>query len=165
MATVALQHPYDPVVRGSRLIGGVVTGNSYVVDGLGRVVVDTQDAPRMLAAGWLYAELSERPSAPTAGTNTVDFGAFPGSDFASVTITTADGLDPNAVLLSFVAPIATADHSADEHLVDPPVVSAVSNGDGTITISATANVAALNSPNPPDPMPYGKWSVGWAFLQ
>lgn len=164
MSTIALQHSLDVVPRGARSIVGPSTGNRYSVDGLGRVVVDTTDAPRMLAAGWLYADLSQRPGAPTAGVTTVDFGAFPGADFASTTLTAADALNPNAILLAQVAAVATADHSADEHLVDPPLVGAVSNGDGTITVSAVGN-SYQNSPIPPDPMPYGKWSVAWAFSQ
>jgi hypothetical protein len=164
MSTIALQHRLDALPRGNRSIVGAVTLTRYSVDGLGRVVVDTTDAPQLLATGWLYADLAERPGAPTAGVTTVDFGAFPGGDFASITLTAADAFNPNAILMAQVAPIATADHSADEHLVDPPLVGAVSNSDGTITVSAVGN-AYQNSPLPPDPMPYGKWSVAWAFSQ
>lgn len=164
MATVALQHPLDALPRGARTIVGSVTGTRYSVDGLGRVVVDTTDAPKMLASGWLYADLSARPNEPTAAIATVDFGSFPGSDFASVNVTANSQVNPNAILLAHVVQTATVDHSADEHLVDPPMVGAVNNGDGTITISAVPRQIP-NSPIPPEPMPYGKWSVGWAFLQ
>lgn len=164
MATIALQHPYDAFPRGARRIVGSATGTAYYTDGLGRVVVDTTDAPKMLANGWLYAELSEKPGSPTAGVATLDFGAFPGSGFATLNVTAADARDPNAVLTASVVAIATTDHSADEHLVDPPLVDAVSNGDGTITVNAVPRNSP-NSPIPPDPLPYGKWSVAWAFLQ
>jgi Collagen triple helix repeat (20 copies) len=59
----------------------------------------------------------------TSGTATLDFGAFPGASDASVAVASASigaGDRPQAWLF----PTATADHSADEHLVEPIAVFA-----------------------------------------
>ena len=179
MPTIALQHPYDTLPRGSRAISGFVTGNQYSVDGLGRVIVDTQDAPRMLAAGWLYADLAALPNESTSGVATLDFGSFPGSSTASVTVTASELFDPTAVLQVNVTPTATADHTADEHTADPPRVSAVVSGS---TIVITGFPSGRDLPVPPGTpfgntansqmpvaqqqlMPVGKWSVAWAFAE
>lgn len=165
MATITLQKIRPFAETQSHPIVGPVSGNKYVVDALGRVTVLTSDANAMMALGWLPAVPgSGGGTTPSSGVTTVDFGSFPGSDFATVTLTAADAADPNAILIAQVVPIATADHSADEHLVDPPRVGAINNGDGTITINAVPR-DAIPSPIPPDPMPYGKWSVAWGFLQ
>lgn len=178
MATIALQHGYDAWPRGVRRIAGAVTGNAYTIDGLGRVVVDTRDAPAMLAGSWLYASLSDLPNEPLGGTSLIDFGAFPGTNFASVTVAAADIAVPAAVIDAWVTPIATVDHSADEHLMDPPlVVSAVISG-SNIVITGVPSGRDLpvppgtpfgNTANSQQPTgnrqftPYGKWSVSWAF--
>lgn len=141
----------------------VPSGTTYIVNALGQVTVTDGDAPYLVAEGWA-------PVIPGSGLNysVVDFGAFPGSAFASVAIPDAAPADTAALLLAQVMPVATADHSADEHLVDPPLVTAVPDGSGNVIISAVPGVG-FRLPQPaqdaPDPMPYGKWSVGWAFLQ
>jgi len=153
--TVALQHPLDVVPRGARTIVGF-SGTRYPVDGLGRVVVSDADAPYLTAVGWLPATIG-------SGINvlTVDFGAFPGSLSASVTVP-AVMKDANALVDAYVVPHATADHSADEHAVDGPVVSAQSDGAGNLIISAYPNTNVI----PTDSMmPWGKWSIAWNFLQ
>lgn len=180
MTSVAIQRPLH-AAQGVASISfiGAVTGNTYIVDGLGRVTVDTQDAPALLAKGYLYADLKDLPSAPTAGSAVVDFGAFPGTPLAEATITASDIFDPTTVLLVSVAYLDSADHSADEHAVDPPLVSGQVSGN-TIVLRATArgtdtpipalvqfgNAANSQMPLPqPQHMPYGKWNVAWAFLQ
>lgn len=54
----------------------------------------------------------------TKGTTTVNFGAFPGSSDASVVITGQVGILAGSNVDVWITPIATADHSADEHLVE-----------------------------------------------
>jgi hypothetical protein len=63
---------------------------------------------------------------------------------------------------AFVVPIATADHSADEHAVDAPLVSMQADGNGNLVISAYPNTNVVPVDNM---MPWGKWSVGWTYLQ
>ena len=52
------------------------------------------------------------------GTTTVDFGAFPGSADASVAVAQA-GIGAGSLAEAWIWPVATADHTADEHLVEP----------------------------------------------
>lgn len=179
MSTIALQHALDTLPRGARSILGTVTGNRYSVDGLGRVIVDTTDAPRMLAAGWLYADLNERPSALRSGTALLDFGAFPGSPSATLVVTTPDTVNPLAQIDAWVLPAATVDHTSDEHLADPPRVLAINTTPGT-SFTLYGFPSDRDWPVPPGTpfgnttnsqmpvgqqqlMPYGKWNVAWAY--
>ena len=93
---------------------GTVTGNLYLIGQAGTVTVDTRDE----AALWAQGFTATLGSAPLSGTGVVDFGAFPGSTFASVSIAAVDAADPNAVLKAFIVPAATAAHSLDEHLIE-----------------------------------------------
>lgn len=154
--TVALQHPFDAPVRGTRTVVGRSTGTTYTVDGLGRIVVANADAAYLATQGWL-------PVIPGSGINvvTVDFGAFPGSLGATTTIASVTR-DSTALVEASVVPIATADHTADEHAVDAPIVSAQSDGNGNLVISAYPNMNVIPVDNM---MPWGKWSVAWSYLQ
>jgi hypothetical protein len=83
----------------------------------------------------------------------------------------------DAVLDVWIAPIATSDHSADEHSADPPLVNAqIINGNIVINAYASGrdkpipagtpfgNAAGSQQPiGQQQPMPYGKWTVAWAF--
>lgn len=179
MSSIALQHPLDTLPRGARTITGIVTGARYSVDGLGRVVVDTTDAPRLLATGWLYADLTSRPGNPTSGTALLDFGAFPGSPQASLVVASPNILNPLAQIDAWVLPAATADHTSDEHLIDPPRVAAINTTPGT-SFTLYAFPSGRDLPVPPGTpfgnpansqmpvaqqqlMPVGKWNVAWAF--
>lgn len=53
----------------------------------------------------------------TKGTTTIDFGTFPGNYDASVIITGQAGILISSFIIVQISPIATADHSADEHLM------------------------------------------------
>lgn len=53
------------------------------------------------------------------GTATIDFGAFPGKSLASVLIAeTGVSEHPTSLAEAWLVPVATADHTADEHLVE-----------------------------------------------
>jgi hypothetical protein len=104
------------------------------------------------------------------GTTTVNFGAFPGKTDATVTITGQAGILAGSLVEAFIYPTATADHSADEHWVDPPRIMAgnIVAGTGfTIYCSAKpadANQIAGNSKlNVDAPMVYGQWTIGWVW--
>ena len=178
MTTVALQKiKVLPDIGMQHSFYGAVTNKLYLVDPLGRVVVDTRDAAYLLPKGWAYARLDDMPSSPTAGVATINFGAFPGAASAQTTIAASDIDDPNAVIDAWIVPIATADHTADEHSADPPLVSAQVSG-GNLVINAfpsgrdkpipsgTAFGQTATSQMPvgeQQPTPYGAWSVAWAF--
>lgn len=174
MPTIQLQRFRPFQETQSKAVTGPVTGTLYIVDPLGRVSVDTADSPYFIADGY---SLAAPIGAATSGIATLDFGPFPGSPSASVTIPAVDAADPNAVLDAWIVQVATVDHSADEHAVDPPMVSAVADGNGNIIITGGPSGRDLFVP-PGTPygaassqqpigqiqlMPVGKWSVGWAF--
>ena len=49
------------------------------------------------------------------GTTTVDFGAFPGKTDASATVIGQATIAAGSLVEAFLWPVATADHSVDEH--------------------------------------------------
>jgi hypothetical protein len=127
------------------------------------------------------------------GTATVDFGAFPGKSDASVDVTGQTAITGASLVEAWLYPSATADHSADEHLVESIRVMAgnVSAGVGfTIyafnslqipeplvrpgerTIRRANATVGLNFKGPGDQMPsvggrmpmiYGQWTVAWVW--
>ena len=117
------------------------------------------------------------------GTATLNFGAFPGDTDTSVTVTGQVGIDATSLVEAWIRPGATADHTADEHIVDAPIVVAGNIVAGTgFTIYGVARdgipvpdaIYRNQAPNPgsqPDtqergrtsPMPYGTWSVAWVW--
>lgn len=114
------------------------------------------------------------------GTATVNFGAFPGVSDTSVAVTAQSGITASSLVEAWLLPAATADHSADEHIVDPPVITAGNIVAGTgFTIYATARdgipvpdaIGANGAPGNAStqehgrkaPVPYGQWSVAWVW--
>ena len=84
------------------------------------------------------------------GTALLDFGAFPGASDASVAVASA-GIGAGSLAECWTFPAATADHTADEHLVESLKVMAggVSAGVG-FTIYGV-NTSELNEPVEPMP--------------
>ena len=68
---------------------------------------------------------------PAQGTATLDFGAFPGASDATVVVTGQAGIGAGSLVEAWLIPVATADHSADEHLVETLKVQAGSIVAGT----------------------------------
>ncbi len=114
----------------------------------------------------------------TQGTAILDFGAFPGRSDTSVDVTGQTGISAGSLVEAWLLPAATADHSADEHWVDPPAVFAGNIVAGTgFTIYASArdgipvpdgSTQKLSAGQGQDggrraPMPYGRWSVAWVW--
>lgn len=160
MATVTLQYFGPMEGMRARSIAGPVSGNLYLINSIGQFDCASVDLGYFQAQGW-------SPAVPTSGSIgaaiLVDFGAFPGSSYASATI--PDSVPPgdtNALVQAYVVPIATADHSADEHLVDGPILSVAEDGAGNLIISAIPNGQVFQTDGM---MPWGKWSVAWNFLQ
>jgi hypothetical protein len=52
------------------------------------------------------------------GTTTINFGSFPGASDTSVAVTGQSGILSGSLVEAWLYPVATADHSADEHLVE-----------------------------------------------
>ncbi len=111
------------------------------------------------------------------GTTTVDFGAFPGASDASVAVTGQTAIVAGSLVEAWLRPVATADHSADEHLVESIQVIAYNIVAGTgFTIFARNNSELFGQPmniNPgglADPhaqgagtLLYGQWTVAWVW--
>jgi hypothetical protein len=119
-----------------------------------------------------------------SGTTTIDFGAFPGSGHATVAITGQAGIVSGSLVEAWLRPVDTADHTADEHIVDGPLIFAgnivAATGftihgvarPGLAVPDAMRRYANMNSDNSVPqyqdhgrtmPMPYGLWTIAWVW--
>jgi hypothetical protein len=89
------------------------------------------------------------------GTTTINFGAFPGSTQASVNITGQTAILAGSLAEAFLFPVATADHSVDEQILDRSAFALccanVVAGTG-FTIFAQANAPL-----------YGQYNIAWVW--
>ena len=102
-----------------------------------------------------------RTMASHTGTATVNFGSFPGTTDATVVVTGQGGIVSTSIIQVQVALAATGEHSADEHLVDPPQVVAglIVPGTGfTIYARARENFGPRTVPRV-----YGRWTITWTW--
>lgn len=100
-----------------------------------------------------------------SGETTVDFGAFPGSTHATATVTGQAAITADAVVRASIRLEATADHSADEHLVEQIKVYAGDIVAGTgFTIHAVPDGNVFTAFGA-TPMLYGTWSVDWMWTE
>lgn len=85
----------------------------------------------------------------------IDFGAFPGSSDASVVITGQAAIVAGSLVEAWIRPEATADHSVDDHIVDPPEVIAATivAGTGFTIYGFTKNTIRH----------FGEYTVAWAW--
>ena len=125
------------------------------------------------------------------GTATLDFGAFPGGSDASVVVTGQTGIVAGSVVQARLRPAATADHSADEHLVETLRIEAGNIEAGSGFTIYGINSSQLNEPVVASRAPrssgtgadpgagrsdlqnyssggvgtrlYGQWSVAWSW--
>lgn len=119
------------------------------------------------------------------GTATLDFGAFPGKSDASVAVTGQAGIVAGSLVEAWIRPVATADHTADEHMIETLKVFAGNIVDGTgFTIYGfntsqqnepliapgikTGPTASLNLPEPSiggiGTRIWGQWTTAWAWV-
>ena len=80
------------------------------------------------------------------GTAVLDFGAFPGTSDASVVITGQAGILSGSLAEAWIRPDATADHSADEHMLETIKVFAGNIVPGTGFTIYGFNTSQLNEP-------------------
>ncbi len=89
-----------------------------------------------------------------SGVTTVDFGAIPGSTDTSVSVTGQTNILAGSTVMASITPLATADHSVDEHRVEEIDICAGNISPGTgFTIYAKTRNRCL----------YGTWSVSWTW--
>lgn len=80
------------------------------------------------------------------GTTTIDFGAFPGASDTSVAVTGQSGILSGSIVNAWLSPAATADHSADEHLLETIKVFAGNIVAGTGFTIYAVNTSEINEP-------------------
>ena len=97
------------------------------------------------------------------GTATLDFGAFPGQSDVSLAVTGQSAILSGSNVGVWVSPAATADHSADEHLVETLNVFAGSVVAGVGFTIYALNRSQLNEPTGNGTRLYGTWLIGWAW--
>lgn len=92
------------------------------------------------------------------GTAVLDFGAFPGSSDATTIVTGQTGLVSGSFVEAWITPIATADHSEDEHMVEDIDVftSAMIVGTG-FTVRAFSRSKG-------NTRLYGQFSFSWVWV-
>jgi hypothetical protein len=98
-----------------------------------------------------------------SGTATLDFGAFPGASDAAAAVTGQAGILAGSKVEAWLLPAATADHSADEHLVETLKVFAGAIVAGTGFTVAGVNDCQVADPSGASPRIYGQWNVAWAW--
>lgn len=89
-----------------------------------------------------------------AGTSTIDFGAFPGKTDTSLAVTGQAAIVAGSVIHAQIRPVATADHSADEHWIEEMDVAA-----GNI-VAATGFTLYAKTRNK---RLYGQYTIGWMW--
>jgi len=90
-----------------------------------------------------------------SGTADLDFGVFPGKTDATVAVTGQAGIVSGSLSEAWIRPVATADHSADEHVVEDLQVYARDIVAGTgFTIQGVTRDKTRR---------YGVWKVAWVW--
>lgn len=72
----------------------------------------------MTKLGFYPSSIVSGGGSANVGTVLLDFGAFPGAVSASVAITGQAGILASSLVEAWVLPLDTADHSADEHMME-----------------------------------------------
>jgi hypothetical protein len=98
------------------------------------------------------------------GTATLDFGAFPGSAMASVSVIGQASISSLSLVEAWMSlDGATATHSSDEHLIENMKIHAGTIVVGTgFTIYGESNNPQANG-NGGNRL-YGTWTINWAWL-
>ena len=120
----------------------------------------------------------------TTGTVILDFGAFPGASHATVAVTGQAAIVAGSLVEAWLRPVATADHSADEHIVETLKVVAADIVAGVGFTVHGLNTNQLNNPATVDSdrparvgrqdqqvrdlggqgtRIYGTWTVAWVW--
>lgn len=109
------------------------------------------------------------------GTATLDFGAFPGKLDASVAVTGQAGIASGSLVEAWIRPVATATHSADEHIMATTMMQVIAGnivaGTGFtiygLAVDATPGVGSIdgyfrNLPRKVSRL-YGTFTIAWAW--
>lgn len=96
------------------------------------------------------------------GTAVLNFGAFPGQSDTSVVITGQSGILSGSLVEAWIRSADSADHSADEHLVETLKVVAGNIVAGTGFTIYGVNQSQLASHGQGTRL-YGQWNVSWVW--
>ena len=80
------------------------------------------------------------------GQNTIDFGAFPGKSDSSVNVTGQALIVSGSLVEAWIRPEATADHTADEHMLETINIFAGNIVAGTGFTIYGFNTSQVNEP-------------------
>lgn len=122
------------------------------------------------------------------GTAILDFGAFPGKSDALIAVTGQAGIVAGSLVEAWIRPVDTADHLADEHMMETLKVFAATIVAGTGFTIYGLNTSGINEPlavggsgragtavvgaQANDSIPrvggkgtrlWGRWTVAWAW--
>lgn len=96
------------------------------------------------------------------GTVELDFGAFPGKTDVTVDVTGQGAIASGSLVEAWIRPVATADHTADEHWVEALTVIAGNIVAGTgFTIYGRVRHDASQGEGS---RLYGAWTIAWAWV-
>lgn len=118
-------------------------GSAIGVDAVGNVV-------RIAASG-------------ASGSTTVNFGAFPGASDASVAVTGQAGIVAGSTVNAWMRPLATADHTADEHIYESIKIVAGNIVAGTGFTIYALNTSGISEPTGKGTRLYGLFTVSWSW--
>lgn len=96
-----------------------------------------------------------------SGTTTIDFGAFPGASDTSVAVTGQASIVAGSIVGAWLRPVATADHTADEHIVESIRIEA-----GNIVAATGFTIYGINTDaggRVDGTRLYGLFTVAWAW--
>lgn len=99
----------------------------------------------------------------TTGTATLDFGAFPGASDASIAVTGQAGILSGSYVECWIRPVASADHTADEHLIETIKVVAGNISAGVGFTIYGVNTNTLTDSEGGSTRLYGTWTVAWVW--
>lgn len=118
------------------------------------------------------------------GTAVLDFGVFPGKSDASADVTGQAAIVAGSLVEAWIRPVATADHTDTEHMLETLKVFAANIVAGTGFTIYGFNTSEINEPDgayatrvtdnrktglgsPPNPgrgtRIYGQWTVAWVW--
>jgi hypothetical protein len=119
-----------------------------------RPLVNVNGTLQEMPSGDVLTTDTYSASGATQGRATIDFGAFPGSVYTSLTITGLSTITATSYIDVFIDPaVPTADHTSAEHFVDPPRVAA-----GDIVVGVGFTIHAFSVDNN---MHHGQYTVSY----
>ena len=93
-----------------------------------------------------------------SGTAELNFGAHPGATHATVAVTGQSAILSGSIVGAWVLPVATADHSADEHMVEQLNVVA-----RDVVAGSGFTIHGVETQQGTKGKLWGRWTVGWVW--